>query len=565
MLKFFYLYLFFSLSSQLLFSTETIDYEARERLKHVKVKEFLENILTEHKDLDVFKKTLEETKGDLIKKFLIKEEFTINDFNIYVSLSNTLKLDKHVKAIKSFIAGDTYFKNFEKEISCNFLTNKGLQAENEKEKRNAQKKNANPKLDPKKNDSKNLKEPELGASAFNLSDSIKSKIAPYAKEIDFALIEETQAKDFLSYNKKIKDDPRRIQKNNFTEIKNHYDPALDLYEKVAKKIKGQDEPLKNIAAHLVEFVEMIRYQNEKKQNTYEKKYKTLFASDEMLDVHTAFAIEKQNLLLIGKSGSGKTASMQGFCHALGIPFFKGDATRMTSSGYVGEDVNYVLEGLLRSVDYDLSRLINGAVICLDELDKKDEKGVAGSSVQNELLTLLSPTESKRKISILRKGAIAKEDFEIDLNKILFIGAGAFTDLGDHVNCTIEDLMQLGFKEEFLNRFEIIRFNQIKKETFYEILKSEESPIKVRQDFYLNSKLKIDIKFSQESIDYIVQRAMENEGGGVRGLERLVGRIFRSILKDLQEYQGNPIEISKKDIEKKCAIQKKKSTQPSYII
>lgn len=138
--------------------------------------------------------------------------------------------------------------------------------------------------------------------------------------------------------------------------------------------------------------------------------------------------EKSNVLIIGPTGCGKTLLVEALARIICVPFYRTEATKLTASGYVGEDVQSVLSGLLRSCNFDVERAQTG-IVFIDEIDKKarnsgSQLDVGGKSVQEELLTILEGT----KISV--PGKNKGETIDIDTANILFIVGGAFVGLGE---------------------------------------------------------------------------------------------------------------------------------------
>lgn len=143
--------------------------------------------------------------------------------------------------------------------------------------------------------------------------------------------------------------------------------------------------------------------------------------------------DKSNVLIVGPTGCGKTLLAQALATTINVPFYRTSATKLTASGYVGEDVQSILVGLLRACDFDIERAQHG-IIFLDEIDKlaSHETGgefdVRGKAVQEELLTIIEGT----KISVPKDGnkKSSGEHVEMDTTNILFILGGAFSGLGE---------------------------------------------------------------------------------------------------------------------------------------
>lgn len=138
--------------------------------------------------------------------------------------------------------------------------------------------------------------------------------------------------------------------------------------------------------------------------------------------------DKSNVLLVGPTGCGKTLLAEALAKIISVPFYRTEATKLTASGYVGEDVQSSLTGLLRVCNFDVERAQTG-IIFIDEIDKKarhsgSQLDVGGKSVQEEMLTILEGT----KISV--PGKNKGETIEIDTTNILFVVGGAFVGLGE---------------------------------------------------------------------------------------------------------------------------------------
>ena len=145
-------------------------------------------------------------------------------------------------------------------------------------------------------------------------------------------------------------------------------------------------------------------------------------------------ITKANVLLIGPTGSGKTMIAKTIAKYLDVPFAIGDATSLTESGYVGDDVETLISRLLSSADGNLERAQRG-IVFIDEIDKISRKSesssitrdVSGEGVQQALLKLIEGTKSRVNLTGNRKHP-SGEVREVDTTDILFICGGAFTDL-----------------------------------------------------------------------------------------------------------------------------------------
>lgn len=160
-------------------------------------------------------------------------------------------------------------------------------------------------------------------------------------------------------------------------------------------------------------------------------------------------LEKSNILLVGPTGTGKTLFAKTLAKKLNVPFAIADATTLTEAGYVGEDVESVLERLLVTADFDLERAQQG-IIYIDEIDKKARKGenntstkdVSGEGVQQALLRLIEGTTSKVKVNSSKK--YSEEYIEFDTSQVLFILGGAFVGIEQIVENRMRKSSAIGF-------------------------------------------------------------------------------------------------------------------------
>jgi len=172
---------------------------------------------------------------------------------------------------------------------------------------------------------------------------------------------------------------------------------------------------------------------------------------------SAIHIDKTNVLLVGPTGTGKTLFAKTLAKKLGVPFAIADATTLTEAGYVGEDVESVLERLLSIADWDIETAQKG-VIYIDEIDKKARKGesntstrdVSGEGVQQALLRLIEGTVVKIKSSKAGSAKYSDEHIEFDTANVLFILGGAFVGLDKIVAKNITKKTQIGFGSKLIS-------------------------------------------------------------------------------------------------------------------
>jgi ATP-dependent Clp protease ATP-binding subunit ClpX len=166
-------------------------------------------------------------------------------------------------------------------------------------------------------------------------------------------------------------------------------------------------------------------------------------------------LEKSNVLLIGPTGSGKTLFAKTLAKKLNVPFAIADATTLTEAGYVGDDVESVLERLLSVADYDIESAQKG-VIYIDEIDKKTRKSesnttrdVSGEGVQQALLRLIEGTVTKVKLASGKK--FGEEYVEFDTTNVLFILGGAFVGIEDTISRRVQKSSSIGFTGKVLGK------------------------------------------------------------------------------------------------------------------
>jgi ATP-dependent Clp protease ATP-binding subunit ClpX len=167
-------------------------------------------------------------------------------------------------------------------------------------------------------------------------------------------------------------------------------------------------------------------------------------------------IEKSNILLVGPTGTGKTLFAKTLAKKLSVPFAIADATTLTESGYVGDDVDSVLERLLSVSGYDLEAAQQG-IIYIDEIDKKSRKSessaatrdVSGEGVQQALLRLIEGTTTKVKMSTGKK--FSEEFVEFDTTNVLFILGGAFVGIEEVIAKRLQSNTAIGFTGNIISK------------------------------------------------------------------------------------------------------------------
>ncbi len=262
-------------------------------------------------------------------------------------------------------------------------------------------------------------------------------------------------------------------------------------------------------------------------------------------------VDKSNILLTGSTGTGKTLFAKTLAKKLGVPFAIADATTLTEAGYVGEDVESVLERLLSLANFDLE-LAQRGIVYIDEIDKKARRSesntstrdVSGEGVQQALLRLIEGTVVKVKVSNNKKSLV--EDYiEFDTANVLFIVGGAFVGIdkvikkrlksknnigfganivSDAENFTQflehKDVIEYGLIPEFVSRLPIIAvLDKLDKTHLYSIIKNVKNNV-LDQVKYIFSIDDINIDFGDEYINSVAEQAIDMNIGA-RGIRSIV--------------------------------------------
>ena len=274
-------------------------------------------------------------------------------------------------------------------------------------------------------------------------------------------------------------------------------------------------------------------------------------------------LEKSNIILVGETGTGKTLLAKTIAKILNVPFCIADATVLTEAGYVGEDVESILSRLLQSADYDVNAAING-IVFIDEIDKIARKSdnpsitrdVSGEGVQQALLKLLEGSV----INVPPQGGRKHPEQKlvpIDTKNILFICGGAFDGIdkiigrrlktqvigfkSEKINdldkenmlryITPQDIKSFGLIPELIGRLPVVTFlNPLDKASLRSILTDPKNSI-IKQYKKLFMIDGIELSFSPEALEYIVEKAMEFKLGA-RGLRSICEAIMLDAMFEL---------------------------------
>ncbi|MCH6255315.1 AAA family ATPase [Puniceicoccaceae bacterium K14] len=299
---------------------------------------------------------------------------------------------------------------------------------------------------------------------------------------------------------------------------------------------------------------------------------------------------KQNTILLGPTGVGKTYLMRNVAKLIGVPFVKADATKFSETGYVGGDVEDLVRDLVKAANGDVE-LAQYGIIYIDEIDKvansSNQSGgrdVSGRGVQINLLKLMEETDvnlqsqtdimgQMQAMMNMGSGSKKQQPKSINTRHMLFIVSGAFVTMEDAIKKRIKntslgfgqspedmedrdsylneaetkDFIDYGFEPEFVGRLPVrVACNPLQSSDLLEILKTSEGSI-LNQYISDFSGYEIDLNISEDSLHEIAAKAYK-EKTGARGLLTVLERVFRNY-----KFELPSTSIKKLDIEKEAVL------------
>ena len=351
-------------------------------------------------------------------------------------------------------------------------------------------------------------------------------------EINICKICVTSAADLIKYNKENKPTVDEFD-GNVEQIISTIKKPIDIKRELDEYVIGQDRAKIILATSVYNHYKRI-----------------------LINKKTPGKIDKSNILMIGSSGSGKTFLSKTLAKIMDVPIVIADATSLTQTGYIGNDVESMLTQLYIDAGKDIQKAQRG-IIFIDEVDKiakkqgKDGRDSTGEGVQQNLLKILEGTKVQVPPTFT-KNPQDMQLIEMDTSNILFILSGVFDGLIDIIKerqntntisfdierhtkinreteewldeMNTDDLISFGFLQEFLGRIPIhVTLDTLTKEDLIKILNNEKGGI-IPQYKSLFEIENSDLNFESDAIDHIAEMAIETNVGA-RGIRKIMERIL----------------------------------------